>query len=214
VSGAVTGGGESPDLARELLALGTATVYEASKLDCALTPTVQAAWPGARVVGRALPVSTDAGDNLPLHVALELARRGDVLVVDAAAGAFGHWGEVMTVAAMTRGVAGLVINGCIRDVEPIRELGFPVFATGRSIIGTRKSCKGVVDDTISFAGSRIAPGDLVIGDADGVVVVPRAQVEAVVQSARARAAAEEAYMQRLRDGELTLDIYDLRGGTG
>jgi 4-hydroxy-4-methyl-2-oxoglutarate aldolase len=202
------------DLAQELLVLGTATVYEASKLDCALTPTVQAVWPGARVVGRARPVSTYAGDNLPLHVALEVARRGDVLVVDAEAGPFGHWGEVMTVAAMTRGVAGLVINGCIRDVDPIRNLAFPVFATGRSIIGTRKRCAGVIDDTIDFAGTRVSPGDLAIGDADGVVVVPRDQVDVVAQAARARAADEATYMQRLRDGELTLDIYDLRGRGG
>jgi 4-hydroxy-4-methyl-2-oxoglutarate aldolase len=201
----------SDALAREVLSLGTATLYEASKLNCALTPAVQAAWPGSRVVGRALPVRSDAGDNLPLHRALAVAGPGDVLVIDAAGGRCGYWGEVMTVAALARGIAGLVINGCVRDIDAIQALGFPVFAIGRSIVRTRKDCLGVVAEPIDFVGVTVRPGDLVVGDADGVVVLPHDSVDDILATSRQRAITEEAYMQRLRDGDLTIDIYNLRG---
>jgi 4-hydroxy-4-methyl-2-oxoglutarate aldolase len=193
-----------------LLALGTATLYEASKLPCALPNTIQAAWPGATVVGRALPVMTVDGDNLPLHLALEAAEPGDVLVVEAHAGGFGYWGEVMTVAALARGVRGLVINGCVRDIEPIRALGFPVFATGRSIVGTKKATLGHIGVPIRVGTAAVRLGDTVVGDADGVVCLPADQFDGVLEASRRRAAAEAGYMQRLRDGELTMDIYSLR----
>jgi 4-hydroxy-4-methyl-2-oxoglutarate aldolase len=198
------------EVCQELLALGSATLYEASNLECALPHTVQASWSGATLVGRALPVSTDPGDNLPLHIALEAATAGDVLVVAGHGTSRGYWGEVMTVAAIARGAAGLVIDGCVRDVAAIAALGFPVFATGRSIVGTVKASRGTVGEAITLGRARVAAGDVVVGDGDGLVAIPDERFDEVLTASRARAAIEDAYMARLRQGELTMDIYDLR----
>jgi 4-hydroxy-4-methyl-2-oxoglutarate aldolase len=196
--------------AQEVLRLGTATLYEASKLSRALSNTIQAAWPGAQVVGRALPVATVVEDNLPLHLAIEACQPGDVLVVEAASSPFGYWGHVMTVAAAAKEAAGIVINGCVRDVDAIEDMGFPVFATGRSIVGTLKGSRGRIGLPVDVAGTRVNAGDIVVGDADGVIVIPADGFEAVLEAARQRAEAEASYMERLRNGELTVDIYDLR----
>jgi 4-hydroxy-4-methyl-2-oxoglutarate aldolase len=197
-------------LRQELLRLGTATLFEASKLPCALPSTIQAGWPGATVVGRALPVLTVAGDNLPLHLALEAIRPGDVLVVEASGSRYGYWGEVMTVAAAARGAAGLVINGCIRDIGAIEAHRFPVFAIGRSIVGTIKGTRGLVGDSIEVGSTAVSAGDIVVGDADGVVSIPARHLDDIVAAASSRQESERIYMERLRNGELTVDIYGLR----
>jgi 4-hydroxy-4-methyl-2-oxoglutarate aldolase len=192
------------------LSLGAATVYEASKLDCALPARFRPAWPGARVAGRALPVVTSPADNLPLHLAVEQARPGEVLVVDGRGAACGYWGEVLTVAARERGITGLVIDGGVRDVDRLAELGFPVFSTSIAIPGTVKKDTGTVGGAIRFHGVLVARGDIVVADADGVVVVPKAEASRVLAASRARQEAEQGYLTRIRDGELTMDIYDLR----
>jgi 4-hydroxy-4-methyl-2-oxoglutarate aldolase len=191
----------------ELLAMGSATLYEASRLDCCLPATLRPAWSGAELVGTALPVRTAPGDNLPLHLALEQARAGEVLVVDAGAAPHGYWGEVLTVAAQQRGVLGLVIDGGIRDTARLEELRFPVWSSWVALRGTAKADPGSVGVPITLGGATVARGDLVVADRDGVVVLPAAAVPDVIASARARAEKEAGFLDRLRGGELTMELY-------
>ncbi|MGH3680845.1 MAG: 4-carboxy-4-hydroxy-2-oxoadipate aldolase/oxaloacetate decarboxylase [Natronosporangium sp.] len=196
----------------ELLALGTATLYEAAGLPCFLPASLRPVWPGAAVVGTALPVRTAPGDNLPLHLALAQADRGDVLVADAGGAPYGYWGEVLTVAAQQRGVRGLVIDGGVRDTDRLAALGFPVFSSSVALAGTAKQDAGRVGAPIRFGPATVARGDLVVADRDGVVVLPAERVDEIVAAARERARAEAGYLERLRAGELTVDIYRLRPG--
>ena len=194
----------------ELLQLGSATLYEASGLDCFLDAAFRPAWDGAALVGRAVPVAAQAGDNLALHHGLEAAGPGDVLVVDGGGASFGYWGEVMAVAAQARGIAGLVIDGGVRDTAQLRELGFAAFSTSISIRGTIKEWPGTIGIPITLRGRVVREGDLVVADRDGVAILPSGDVDRIVDAARVRAAKEEAYLVRLRGGELTLDLYDFR----
>ena len=195
------------ELRAELLALGSATVYEASGLDCYLPATLRPVWSGAEVVGTALPVRTAAGDNLPLHLALEQAADGEVLVVDAGAAPHGYWGEVLTVAAQQRGVRALVIDGGVRDTAQLEQLGFPVWSSWVALRGTGKDDVGSVGEPITLGVAPVARGDLVVGDRDGVVVVPADRVPDVLTAARGRAEKEAGYLQRLRAGETTMAVY-------
>lgn len=192
------------------LELGAATIYEASRLDCALPSTLRPVWPGAAVAGPALPVRTAAADNLPLHLALEQAQPGEILVVDGQDTACGYWGEVLTVAAQQRGIAGLVIRGGVRDVDRLAALGFPVFSTAIAIPGTVKQDPGTIGEPITLGSVTVARGDLVVADADGVVVVPQDEVADVLVASLRRQRTEESYLERIRAGELTADIYGLR----
>lgn len=201
------------EIESELLELGSATLYEASGLDCFLPASLRPVWPGAAVVGTALPVSTAPGDNLPLHIALELARPGDVLVVEAGGAPHGYWGEVLTVAAQQRGVRGLIIDGGVRDTDQLESLGFPVFSSWIALEGTVKNDPGTVGSPIQFGSVRVAHGDLVVADRDGVVVLPAAQADQIRASAIGRAQKEANYLDRLRAGELTLDIYGFRANS-
>ncbi|MEV7010034.1 4-carboxy-4-hydroxy-2-oxoadipate aldolase/oxaloacetate decarboxylase [Streptosporangium sp. NPDC051022] len=195
----------------EVLEMGSATLYEASGLGCDLDPAFRPAWAGARLAGRALPVQAAAGDNLPLHWALEAARPGDILVVDAGGAPFGYWGEVLAVAAQRRGVAGLVIDGGVRDTDRMRALDFPAFSTHIAIRGTGKEWPGTIGSPVIMRGRVVHRGDLVVADEDGIVVLPAASVNGVLEAARQRVAKEDAFMRRLREGELTLDLYGFRG---
>lgn len=196
--------------AAELLAMGTATLYEASTEDLFLDVAFRPAWDGAEMVGRALPVSARVGDNLALHWGIADAQPGDVLVVDAGGGAYGYWGEVMTVAAQARGIAGLIIDGGVRDTKQMQGLGFPVFSTEISIRGTEKQWPGTVGRTITLRGRVVSRDDLVVADRDGICVIPAADVSRVVEASRIRVAKEDTYMERLRSGELTVDVYGFR----
>lgn len=194
----------------ELLRLGTATLYEASRNDCFLDAAFRPAWEGAEIVGRAVPVTAQAGDNLALHHAIAAAGAGDVLVVDGGGAPFGYWGEVMAVAAQARGIRGLVIDGGVRDTVQLRELGFPAFSTSLSIRGTIKQWPGTVGIPITLRGRVIRQGDVVVADRDGVISLPAERYDEVLAASRERAVKEDAYMARLREGELTLDVYDFR----
>jgi 4-hydroxy-4-methyl-2-oxoglutarate aldolase len=193
--------------ADELLTLGSATLYEAAGLDCFLPVTLRPAWPGSRIVGTALPVRTAAGDNLPLHLALEVAAPGDVLVVDGAGAAHGYWGEVLAVAAQVRGVHGLVIDGGVRDTEQLQQLAFPVFSSVIALQGTTKNDPGTVGEPIVLGTASVAKGDIVVADRDGVVVIPADRFTTVLAAARARQQKEEGFLARIRAGELTTDLY-------
>lgn len=193
-------------------ALGAATVHEASKLDGALDPAIHAMWDGAVVCGPAFTVRCVPGDNLPVHLSLAAASPGDILVVDGGGFIGGYWGKILTVAAQERAIAGLVIDGGVRDVRDLRDLRFPVFARGLGVRGTIKRDLGALGAAVTVGGVRIEPGDLVLGDADGVVSVPVAKVDAVLLAARGRDDRERSVIERLRRGELTVDIYGLRRG--
>jgi 4-hydroxy-4-methyl-2-oxoglutarate aldolase len=201
-------------LRAEVLRLGSATLYEASRQECTLPVALRPAWPGAQVAGAALPVRTAAGDNLPLHLALEVARAGEVLVVDAAGVPHGYWGEVLTVAAQQRGVLGLVIDGGVRDTAQLERLRFPVFSRWVALEGTVKNDPGTVGAPITLGATRVCRGDLVVADRDGIVVVPARGVREALAAARARARAEAGYLERLRAGELTTQIYGFSGTAG
>ncbi|GMA28851.1 RraA family protein [Arenivirga flava] len=193
-----------PDPAR---GYSSATLVEAAKAAIDIDPAIRATWQGARLIGPAFPVQGAGGDNLALHLAVAAAPRGSVLVVDAGGAAYGHWGEVLTVAAQQRGIAGLLIDGGIRDTSEIQQLGFPVFARSAAIRGTRKDFPGVLGRAVTVGGVVVSEGDLIVGDDDGAVALPTATVPAVLDAADARVAQEQEYFARLRAGERTLDLY-------
>lgn len=194
----------------QLLEFGTATVYEASGIDCDLDPAIRAVWTAARVCGPALPVRTGPEDNLALHLALEAAVDGDVLVVDAGGGACGFWGEVLTVAAQMRGVAGLVIDGGVRDVRELAELRFPVFSRCVAVRRTAKEQRGMIGDPVIVASRPVRRGDIVIADGDGVLVLPVERLDRVLHDAAKRVEKERSFLAQIREGATTVDLYGLR----
>jgi 4-hydroxy-4-methyl-2-oxoglutarate aldolase len=200
----------SPDLVEQFRSLSSATVYEASGGYGALSSRIKPIDSRMRVCGPAVTVKVRPGDNLMLHKAIYVAQAGDVIVADAQGFAeAGAWGEVMAVAAQARGLGGLVFDGAVRDTLEIADAGFPVFSAGVCIKGTEKTSLGLVNHPLIMNDILVNPGDLVLGDRDGVVIVRRQDAMAVLESARARAAKETKVMERLRAGESTLDIFGL-----
>lgn len=194
-----------------LSAQAVTTVYEAAGQQGAMESSIRAIGPDMKLCGRALTVRCQPADNLTLHAAIAMAQPGDVIVADV--GDFedaGHWGEITTVAAQVRGVVGLVINGGVRDVAPIQRRGFPVFARAISMKATVKAVPGRINHPIICAGVVVRPGDLVLADDDGVVIVPRERAAEIVAAAIDREEREVSVMQRLEAGELTLDILGFR----
>lgn len=188
-----------------------ALLHEALGKRGAMNHDVRPAFPGAKILGRALTIKSAPGDNLMLHLALSIAQPGDVLVatVDGFLEA-GIWGEIATVAAQVRGVRGLVTDGAVRDTEMIARMGFPIFSRGLCIKGTTKRQKGELNQPIVLAGAVVNPGDIIVGDADGVVVVPAGEVDAVVAKANEIRQREEGIMAQLKQGKLTLDLLNMR----
>jgi len=178
----------------------------------AVDPALRAAWPGARVTGPAYTVQGAGGDNLALHHAVLRAPAGSVIVADLGGAQFGHWGEVLAVAAQQRGIAGLVIDGGVRDSEQLRRLGFPVFSRNDTVRGTRKLFVGAFEVSIEVGGVRVRNGDIVVGDADGVVVLPREHASAIIDKADQRVRDEEQIIGALRAGRTTLELYGLGAG--
>jgi 4-hydroxy-4-methyl-2-oxoglutarate aldolase len=197
-------------------ASSSATLHEAGKRIGALPAGIRPLAPEVRVCGRAFPVKSPPGDNLWLHHAIYAAAPGDVLVVDPGAGwEFGYWGEVMAVAAQSRGLAGLVINGGVRDGLKMLELGFAVFTTGTAIRGTGKNVdgSGSLGEPVTLGDVTIHHGDLVFGDFDGVVVLPKDRAAAIVEAGAQRDAEEQDIFRRLRGGVTTMDVYHLPAPT-
>jgi 4-hydroxy-4-methyl-2-oxoglutarate aldolase len=191
--------------------LPTATLHEAGGRIGVMPREIQPVARSMRVCGPAVTVASPGGDNLWLHRALYVAQPGDVLVVHvSAAFDYGYWGEIMTTAARERGLGGLVIDGCVRDADLLEEIGFPVFARGLCIRGTGKDfgARGWINFPVLFGDLTVAAGDLVVGDRDGVVVVPRARADEVVSAAEQREAKEAQLLQRIAAGERTLEIYN------
>jgi len=162
-----------------------------------------------KMSGPAFPLSLRPGDNLALHEAIYLAPAGSILVIDAydylEAGPFG---EIMAVAAQVRGIAGLLTSGSVRDSDAIAALGFPVFAKGICVKGTDKYVPARLGQSVVIDGVDVHPGDWVLGDNDGVVVISSQRSELVLQRAIEREAKERQIIERIRAGERTLDVYD------
>jgi 4-hydroxy-4-methyl-2-oxoglutarate aldolase len=198
------------DISR-LGAAGVATVHEAQGRSGLLRPYMRPIYPAARVAGSAVTVLCGAGDNLMLHAALAVVQRGDVLVVATISESTdGMFGELLAQSCMAHGVAGLVIDAGVRDTTEITALGFPVWSKAVSAQGTSKTIAGSVNVPVVCAGASVSPGDVIVGDADGVVVVPRDSAKAVVAAADQRLAKEDLTRERLKAGELGLDMYGLR----
>lgn len=199
------------DIGEDDRLLGAATIYEANDQKGALDPRIRQIVPGLSMMGRALTVSSAPGDNLTLHAAVAEAQPGDVIVANVGNYDYvGHWGEILAVAALARGVTGLVINGAVRDVEPMARHGFPCFATAACMGAPAKKRLGTINETIVIGDVVVNPGDLVCGDGDGVVVVPQARAAEVLRQSKVREAREAGMMGRLNAGELTVDILGLR----
>jgi 4-hydroxy-4-methyl-2-oxoglutarate aldolase len=191
--------------------LGSATLGESGAH--AMAARIRPVWAGATVVAPAYPVGCTAGDNLAVHVAVTRAPAGSVLVVDVGAVAGrGYWGEVLTTAAEARGLAGLVIDGRVRDVDALAAHGFPVFSAGIALPGASKVLPGTVGTPVRVGGVSVAANDWIVGDVDGVVVIPAATLGAVVEAGRARAAKEEGFFDALRSGKTTVELLDLDAG--
>ncbi len=196
------------EIAATLREFGAATLGESGAR--AMPPRIRPVWPGATVAAPAYPVRCTAGDNLAIHVAVARAPAGSVLVVDVGdVPARGYWGEVLTTGALSRGLAGLVIDGGVRDVAALERLAFPVFSRMVSLPGATKSSPGTVGLDTEVAGTFVSWGDWVVGDVDGVVVVPGSALEATIAAGQKRTAGEVDYFAALRQGATTLELLGL-----
>jgi 4-hydroxy-4-methyl-2-oxoglutarate aldolase len=192
----------------ELLRQGTATLGESGARR--MRSRIRPVWAGAAVVGPAVPVRCTPGDNLAIHVAVTVAPPGSVLVVDVGEEReLGFWGEVLTTAAQAREIAGLVIDGCVRDVGALAAHGFPVFSTGVALAGATKQMPGSVNREVVVGDAEVGPGDWIVGDVDGVVVVPRDAVPDVLAAAHARTTKEAGLFDALQAGKTTIELLGL-----
>ncbi len=190
----------------ELLALGAATLGEcgAARMD----PRIRPVWSGAELAGPAITAKCGKGDNLAIHVAVANNEQiGAVLVVDATnPPEFGYWGEVLTTAAEVNDIAGLVIDGGCRDVAALESHDFPVFSALIALTGAQKKKGGSVGKVISVGGVEVAPGDWIVADVDGVVVIAAPDLEAVIEAGQARFETEQQLFAELKDGRTTLEL--------
>jgi len=201
----------APDILEAYRDLDVSTVYEAQGKQGLMHPYLRPLIPGSRLCGPAVTVICPAGDNLMIHAAIEVCRPGDVLVV-ATIGESNHGmvGELIVRALMKRGVQGLVIDSGIRDSAVIRELGFPVWSKAIHSMGTTKNRGGWVNAPATCAGVLVDPGDLILADDDGVVVVRRGDLASSLEAARKRIEKEEGTRKKIENGELSVDFYGLR----
>ena len=192
----------------QLRALDTATLFE-SGARAAMGPEIRMLSGEGRLAGPTLTVVCPPGDNLMIHLAVARAPTGTVLVAQSHDPAHGVWGEVLTVAAKARGIAGLVLDGSVRDLGAIRRLGFPVFARGTALPGTTKSARGTIGLVTTCGGALVWPGDIIVADESGIVLITPDEAEQILARAEERCRKEAAMMNELRAGRTTIDLLGL-----
>jgi 4-hydroxy-4-methyl-2-oxoglutarate aldolase len=191
--------------------LGVATVHEAQGRTGLMRPYMRPVYPSARAAGSAVTVVCAPGDNMMVHAAIEVCQPGDLLVVTTTSDSTdGMFGDLLAVSARAHGIVGLVIEAGVRDTADLAAMAFPVWARAVSAQGTVKATPGWVNVPIVCAGATVHPGDVIVGDADGVVVVPRASADEAARLGNDRVTKEARTRERLRAGELGLDFYGLR----
>jgi 4-hydroxy-4-methyl-2-oxoglutarate aldolase len=198
------------ELVKRAKTFGTATLHEAGGKIGALPPAIKPMDPSFVISGPAFTVHSPPGDNLWLHRAIAVAKPGDILVVYTE-GVYehGYWGEIMSTAGNAAKLGGLVIDACVRDGALLGKVGFPVFARGLCIRGTGKdfAARGWLNAPLLLGDVTVEPGDLIVGDTDGVVAIPRASVETVLQKSREREEKEAETMRQLVAGNSSIDLY-------
>jgi 4-hydroxy-4-methyl-2-oxoglutarate aldolase len=200
-----------PEVMKQLRDLGVATVHEAQGRLGLMKPYMRPIYASAKIGAPAVTVSCQPGDNLMIHAAVEVCRPGDVLVVTTTAESTdGMFGELLATSLRVRGVAGLIIDAGVRDVTDLTAMEFPVWSKAISAQGTVKATAGSVNVPVVCAGAIVRPGDVIVADVDGVVVVPREQAAEVAKLSDERRIKEEKNRERLRAGDLGLDMYGLR----
>lgn len=200
----------SDSVAKTLGTYPTGNLCNAHFAVTAMHPRIMPLFAGARLAGPARTVRIDPGQNAAIHRAVHLSEPGEVLVVDAGASRyFGPFGDILTTACMQRGVAGLVIDGMVRDSAEIIALGFPVFCLGRNPAATAKTERGAVNVEIRCGDAPVKAGDIVVGDADGVVVVPAEIAPEVAERVVGVATREEGIVSQLKAGKTTYEVFGL-----